>query len=102
MGDNGEYVDLENIITDLDGSSVFTSLKTCDGAGTNTGAPDTTQVIVDETESTSDGSTTVVETTSDEETTTTVVVGQPESGAKEMQHRAWLYVGCILVAALCL
>merc|ERR1712087_25497 len=67
---NGEYVDLENIITDLNGNSVFSSTRTCDGAGTNTGSPDTTDVIV-QTESTSESTST---SSTADETTTTVFV----------------------------
>merc|ERR1711920_71989 len=93
---NGEYVDLENIITDLNGNSVFRSTQTCDGAGGGTISPDTTDVIVTETESTAVEST----SSSTDETTTTVFVR--ESGAMDMYQRAWLCVGCILVAALSL
>merc|ERR1719331_432980 len=65
---NGEYVDLEKIITDLNGNSVFASSRTCDGAVANTGSPDTTDVIV-QTESTAESTSSTTD-----ETTTTVVV----------------------------
>merc|ERR1712141_931668 len=68
---NGEYVDLEDIITDLNGNSAFSSSRTCDGAGGNTGSPDTTDVIV-QTESSQSASESTSSTT--DETTTTVVV----------------------------
>merc|ERR1712079_875469 len=80
------------IITDLNGNSVFSSSRTCDGAGTNTGSPDTTDVIV-QTESTAESTSSTTD-----ETTTTVVVEL--SGATKVHYRASLCVGSILLAVL--
>jgi len=92
---NGEHVDLENIITDLNGNSVFSSSKTCDGAGA-TGSPDTTEILVGQTESTSESSTESTSSTTDEATTAFVQL----SGSMDIHYRAMMCVGSILLAAL--
>jgi len=89
---NGEYLDLENIITDLNGNSVFASSMTCDGAVANTGSPDTTDVIV-QTESTAES------TSSTTDETTTIVVVEL-SGTTNVHYRASLCVGSVLLAVL--
>merc|ERR1712083_654519 len=94
---NGEYMDLEDIITNLNGNSVFSSSKTCDGAGGNTGSPDTTEIIVGQTESTSSTDTTEsTSSTTDEATTAFVQL----SGSMNMHYRAMMCVGSVLLAAL--
>jgi len=91
---NGESVELEDIITDLGGDSVFTSTKACDGEAT----PVTTVESVVQTVSSEDG-----ESTSSTNTPTGVVttVGTqgPESGAL-CCGPYWVYMALLMVVLL--
>jgi len=97
---NGDYVDLENIIADLEGDSVFTSGKTCDGGDTTPitpTSPVTTALVVEETVSSVVG-----ETTADTSGSTSVetTFSDERSGAIFIGARGLVHIGLAVVLAV--
>jgi hypothetical protein len=91
---NGESVELEDIITDLGGGSVFTSTKACDGEAT----PVSTVESVGQTVSSVDGESTS-STNTPTGVETTVATQGPESGALRCGPY-WVYMALLMVVLL--
>lgn len=97
---NGEFVDLENIIADLGGNSVFTSGKTCDGGDATVNVPTpapTSVLIVEETTEEDTNADTGVPTSME---TTPILDGL--SGATCTGTRGLVYIALLVLAIFCL